>query len=79
MFDIGHCRIKVKVTVGFSPFTAKQTVTSNNSTLLPARKIIARKIIYMPYVHLIILYRICKYHQARMISQIPRECLILIV
>ena len=38
-FDIGHCWIKVKVTVGvqkFSPFTAIQTVRS--STLIQAIK-----------------------------------------
>ena len=42
-FDIEHCRIKVKVTVGlqnFSPFTTIQTVMSYNSTLVEARKLI---------------------------------------
>ena len=36
-FDIEHCRIKVKVTVGlqmFFPFTIIQTVQSYNSTLV---------------------------------------------
>ena len=40
-FDIGYCRTKVKVTVllgNFSPFTAMQTIRSNNSTLVQAIK-----------------------------------------
>ena len=39
--NIGHCQIKVKVTVGFKgfiSFTAIQTVESYNSTLVQARK-----------------------------------------
>ena len=41
-FDNGHCRIKVKVTVGlFSPFTTIQTIRSYNSTLIEARKLIS--------------------------------------
>ena len=42
-FDIEHCRIKVKVTVGlqkFSLFTTIQTVKSYNSTLVHARKVV---------------------------------------
>ena len=40
-FDIGHHRIKVKVTAGVQrvfPFTAIQTVRSHNSTLVQARR-----------------------------------------
>ena len=51
-FDNEHHRIKVKVTVGlqkFSPFTTIQTVSSNNSTLVQARKLILSM-----YVHLIV-------------------------
>ena len=42
-FDIGHYRIKVKVTAGIQtvfPFTTVQTVRSYNSTLVQARKLI---------------------------------------
>ena len=42
-FNIGHRRTKVKVMVRlgkFSPFKAIQTVTSHNSTLVQARKLI---------------------------------------
>ena len=55
-FDIEHHRIKVKVTVGlqmFSPFTTIQTVTSCNSTLVQARKLILSM-----YVYLIVIYKI---------------------
>ena len=54
-FDIEHRRIKVKVTVGLqnSPFTTMQTVTSYNSTLVHARKLVLSK-----YVHLIVIYKI---------------------
>ena len=41
-FDIGHCQTKVKVTAPLrncSPFTSIQTVTSHNSTLVQARKL----------------------------------------
>ena len=54
-FDIGHCRTKVKVTVrlrNFSPFTAIQTVRSQNSTLVQARKLILSM-----YDHLILEYK----------------------
>ena len=42
-FDIGHYRIKVKVTAGVQiifPFTAIQSVRSYNSALAQARKLI---------------------------------------
>ena len=55
-FNIEHCRIKIKVTVGlqkFSPFTTIQTVTSYNSTLAQARKFISSI-----YLHLILIYKI---------------------
>ena len=61
-FDIAHHRIKVKVTVGlqiFSPLTTIQTVRSYNSTLVQARKLILSK-----HVHLIVIYKIYKYHHA---------------
>ena len=61
-FDIEHHRIKVKVTVGlqkFSPFTTIQTVRSNNSTLVQARKLILSM-----YVHLIEVYKIYAYRHA---------------
>ena len=50
-FDIGHYRVKVKVTAGVQtvfPFTAIQTVRSYNSTLVKVRKLILSF-----YVHLI--------------------------
>ena len=58
-FDIEHCQIKVKVTVGvqnFSPFTTIQTVRSYNSTLVQDRKLILSV-----YVHLILIYKIYEY------------------
>ena len=58
-FDIEHCWIKVKITVGvqkFSPFTTIQTVRSCNSTLVPDRKLILGV-----YVHLILIYNIYEY------------------
>ena len=58
-FDIEHCRIKVKVTVGiqkFSPFTTIQTVRSYDSTLVQDRKLILSV-----YVHLILKYKIYEY------------------
>ena len=61
-FDIEHHRIKVKVTVGlqkFSPFTTIQTVRSNNSTFLQARKLI-----FSEYVQLIVIYKIYEYRHA---------------
>ena len=61
-FDIEHHRIKVKVTVGlqkFFPFTTIQTVRSNNSTFLQARKLILSK-----YVQLIAIYKIYEYRHA---------------
>ena len=61
-FDIELCRIKVKVTVGvqkFSPFTTIQTVRSYSSTLVQARNLILSK-----YLHLILIYKICKCRHA---------------
>ena len=58
-FDIEHCQIKVKVTVGvqnFSPFTTIQTVRSYNSTLEQDSKLILSV-----YVHLILIYEIYEY------------------
>ena len=58
-FDIEHCWIKVKITVGvqkFSPFTTIQTVRSCNSTLVQDRKLILGV-----YVHLILIYNIYEY------------------
>ena len=58
-FDIEHCRIKVKVTVGiqkFSPFTTIQTDRSYNLTLAQDRKLILSV-----YVHLILIYKIYEY------------------
>ena len=55
-FDIGHRRIKVKVTVGvqkFSPFTTIQTVRTDISTLVQARNLVLSM-----YVHLIVIYKI---------------------
>ena len=62
-FNIEHCRIKVKVTVGvqkFSPFTTIQTVRSYNSTLVQDRKLILSV-----YVHTILIYKIYEYRHAR--------------
>ena len=64
-FDIEHCRIKVKVTVGFQKFsslTTIQTLRSCNSTLAQARKLILSV-----YVHLILLYKIFEYRHALVI------------
>ena len=61
-FDIEHCRIKVKVTVGvqtFSPFTTVQTVRSYNLMLLQATKLILSM-----YVYLILIYKIFEYTHA---------------
>ena len=61
-FDIELHRIKVKVTVGvqnFSPFTTIQTVRSYNSTLVQARNFILSI-----YLHLILIYKICKCRHA---------------
>ena len=74
-FDIEHCQVKVKVTVGlqnFSPFTTIQSVRSHNATLAQARKLILSM-----YDHLILIYKI--YLQIFMnISfmnlRIPKEC-----
>ena len=58
-FNIEHCRIKVKVTIGaqkFFPFTTIQTVRSYNSTLVQDRKPILSV-----YVHLILKYKIVEY------------------
>ena len=58
-FDIEHCQIKVKVTIGvqkFFPFTTIQTVRSYNSTLVQDRKPILSV-----YVHLILKYQIFEY------------------
>ena len=55
-FDIEHCQIKVKVTVGlqnFSPFTTIQSVRSHNAPLVQARKLILSM-----YDHLILIYKI---------------------
>ena len=38
-FDIGHCPIKVKVTLKFSPFTTIQTVKAHISALAQVRKL----------------------------------------
>ena len=58
---IGHCPIKVNVTVGpiFLLFTGIQTVRSNNLNLVQARKLILSM-----YVHLIIMIKIYEYHYA---------------
>ena len=59
-FDIEHCRMKVKATVGlqiFSLFSTIQTVRSYNSTLVQARKLVLSL-----YVHLIQIYKIYEYH-----------------
>ena len=59
-FDIEHCWVKVKVTVGiqkFSPFTTIQTVKSYNLTLVQDRKLILSV-----YVHLILIYKIYECH-----------------
>ena len=61
-FDIEHHQIKVKVTVGlqkFSPFTTIPTVSSYNSTLVQARKLILSL-----HVHLIVIYKIYEYRHA---------------
>ena len=61
-FDIEHCHIKVKVTVGlekFSPFTTIQTVRSYSLTLVQARKLILSM-----YIHLIQIYKIYEYRHA---------------
>ena len=66
-FNIEHCWIKVKVTVGlqkFYPFTTIQTVMSTNSILTQAIKF---KLILSMYVHLIPIYKIYEYHHALMI------------
>ena len=58
-FDIEHCQIKVKVTVGvqkFSPFTTTQIVRSYNSTLIQDRKLVLSV-----NVHLILIYKIYEY------------------
>ena len=58
-FDIEHCRIKVKVTVGvqkFSPLTRIQTVSFYNSTLVQDRKLILSV-----YVHPILINKIYEY------------------
>ena len=55
-FDIEHCRIKVKVTVGVQKFTTIQTVRSYNSTLVQDRKLILSV-----YGHLILIYNIYEY------------------
>ena len=58
-FDIEHCQIKVKVTVGIqnvSPFTTIQTVRSYNSTLVQDRKLILSV-----YVHMILINKIYEY------------------
>ena len=55
-FDIEHCRIKVKVTVGVQMFTTIQTVRSYNSTLVQDRKLILSV-----YGHLILIYNIYEY------------------
>ena len=55
-FDIEHCRIKVKVTVGlqkFSPFVTIQNVISFNSTLAQARKLVLSM-----FIHLILIKKI---------------------
>ena len=62
VFDNEHHRIKIKVTVGlqkFCPFTTIQTVSSNNSTLVQARKLILSM-----YVYLIVVYKIYEYRHA---------------
>ena len=38
-FNIWHCAIKVRVTVGVFPFIAIQTVRSSNSNWVQARKL----------------------------------------
>ena len=52
-FDIWLRRIKVKVTVGVSPFTTAQIVRPYISTLVQARDLILSM-----YVHLILVYKI---------------------
>ena len=55
-FDIKHCRIKVKVTVGlqkFSPFVTIQNVRSFNSTLAQARKLVLSM-----FIHLILIKKL---------------------
>ena len=47
--DIGHCQIKIKVTVGlkrFPPFTMIQIVRSHNLALVQAKKFILSMYIY---------------------------------
>ena len=58
-FDIEHCWIKVKVTIGvqkFSPFTTIQTVRSYNSALVQDRKLILSL-----YVYRILIYKIYEF------------------
>ena len=60
--DVGHYRIKVKVTAGVQmvfPFTAIQIVRPYNSTLVRARKLILSV-----YLHLILIYNINEYRPA---------------
>ena len=61
-FDIEHCRVKAKVTIGvqmFSPFTTIQTVRSYNLTLVQDRNFILSM-----YSHLIPIYKINECHHA---------------
>ena len=61
-FDIGHYRIKVKVTAKVktvSPFTTIQTFRSYNATL-----VLAIKLILSICVHLILIYKIYEYFLA---------------
>ena len=60
-FDNGHCRIKVKVTVGIwnvSPFTTIQTIMFG-TTLVESRKLILSKYFYPTKIH-----NMYEYHHA---------------
>ena len=70
-FDIGHCRIKVKVMArlwNFSPFTTIQTVKSYISALAQVRELWLSM-----SVNQIILYKIYKYRHTWMILQTVRD------
>ena len=57
-FDIGHTRIKGKVTLGlqmFYSFATMQTVRFHNLTRVQAH-------VLSMYIHLMIVYKIYKYH-----------------